>query len=225
MPKAVLIDVDNTLLDFSKCSKYAMVEMFREMALEYNEDYYTVFHEINDSLWLKMEKALLTREGLYKKRWRMIFERLNIDADSDRAEIFFRYYLGLSSEHVEGALDLLKYLSAKYAVYAASNSRQREQTARLTKAGFMPYLKGIFTSERIGSPKPKKEFFDACLAEMGNIPKEDIIMIGDSLTADIAGGKEYGLQTCYFNFFKTEIPPDISPDYIVNTLSEIKTIL
>lgn len=225
MPKAVLIDVDNTLLDFRRCSRYAIVEMFREMELEYNEDYYRVFHEINDSLWLKTEKTLLTREGLYEIRWKLIFERLNIIADSDKAESFFRYYLGLSADHVDGALDLLKYLSIKYPVYAASNSRKKEQTARLTKAGFMPYLKGIFTSEQIGFPKPKKEFFDACLAKMGDIPKEEIIMIGDSLTADIAGGIEYGLQTCYFNIFKKEVPPDIHPDYTVNTLSEIKNIL
>ena len=77
----------------------------------------------------------------------------------------------------------------------------------------------------MGALKPAKDFFDGCLKEMGNITPDEIIMIGDSLTADIIGGKEYGLKTIWFNPNKLPIPKDLTPDHTVNSLLEIKQIL
>ena len=77
----------------------------------------------------------------------------------------------------------------------------------------------------MGIPKPAKEFFDYCFGKLNKPDKTDIILIGDSLSADIIGGINYGIDTIWFNKNSESIPDDIKPTYTVNTLNEIKTIL
>ena len=89
----------------------------------------------------------------------------------------------------------------------------------------LKYFKKIFVSEKMGALKPAKEFFDGCLKEMGDITPNEIAIIGDSLTADILGGKEYGLKTIWFNPNNLPEPKSLSPDHTVNSLLEIKQIL
>ena len=104
------------------------------------------------------------------------------------SEKYFLKYLSRSFSTVEGAHDILKYLSGKYLLSAASNGPQFEQDNRLKNAGIYDYFQSVFTSEAVGYPKPKKEFFMICLEKMGNLLPSETIMVGDSLNADIVGG-------------------------------------
>ncbi len=89
----------------------------------------------------------------------------------------------------------------------------------------LKYFQKVFVSEKMGALKPAKEFFDGCLKEMGDISPDEIVIIGDSLTADIFGGKDYGLKTIWFNPNNLPQPNSHIPDYTVNSLLEIKQIL
>ena len=225
MLTTVLIDVDNTLLDFNECVKEAVKETFREWRLEYSEKVFPVFKEVNDMLWLRIEAGELDRAGLYKIRWQMIFDRLGIDASGPLFENDFRLTFSESRQAVEGAYDILEYLSSKYTICAASNASAWQQNKRLRNADMMKYISHMFISEEVGAPKPKKKFFDICLERLGNIPKDEVVLIGDSLSADISGGIAYGIKTIWFNYDKAPIPDDLKVDHIVYSLSEIKNYI
>ena len=225
MIKAVLIDIDNTLLDFHKCSKEAMCLAADDFGISFPENYFEIFTEINNGLWEKIEKGELTRQGLFKVRWNLIFEAMEISGDGPAFDERFRDYIKKSAIPVEGATELLEYLNDKYFVCVASNSAYEQQKARLGKAGMLPYIKEIFTSEEIGSAKPSKEFFEACKKELSEFEKDEIMMIGDSITADIEGSKKFGFKTCWFNFAKKPGAVCDSADFIVDELAEIKSIL
>lgn len=225
MITTILLDVDNTLLDFNECAKVAIKEAFKSWGLNYNENVFPIFKEVNDILWCKIETGEIDKKTLYQLRWKTIFEKLGIVADGLAFEQDFRTLFSESKQPVEGAYEILEYLSGKYNLCVASNASYQQQLKRLNHADMMKYFKHIFNSEQLGAPKPEKTFFDACFERLGDVPKEEVIIIGDSLTADISGGVAYGIKTMWFNYDKIPVSDDIKADYIVHSLAEIKNYL
>lgn len=221
----VLMDVDNTLLDFNKCAKEAIKIGFLKWNIEYSDKVFPVFLEVNDRLWRKIETSEIDKKTLYQLRWKTIFERLGIKADGPAFEQDFRNIFSDSKEAVDGAYEILDYLSERYILSVASNASYLQQLKRLTNSDMLKYFSNIFNSEQIGYPKPEKKFFDACFEKLGNIQKDEVIIIGDSLSADINGGADYGIKTIWFNYDKASVPDNVKADFIVNSLDEIKNIL
>ncbi len=225
MIKIVLIDIDNTLLDFNKCASFSMRKAFEDIGLKAPDNLEAEFHKVNNALWLGIEKGTVTKDELHDNRWNMILKNIGIEYDGVILEKLFRKYLDVSREPVDGAVEILKYLSSKYEVYAASNAFYSQQTNRLKMAGMSEYIKGVFVSEKIGFEKPSKEYFDKCFELLGNPLRNEVIIIGDSLSADISGGVRCGIKTCWFNPGKSDIPQDYKIDYVVNRLNEIENYL
>lgn len=227
MIKAVFIDVDNTLLDFFKSSRIAMVKTFDEFNIKFNESVFGIFKVINDYLWRQIEDKKITKDELWEMRFNMVFREANIDfKDGALFDEKYRSHLYNAAVPVEGAEELLRYLKSKYKVCVTSNSlRHEQQVNRLKISGLLSYIDKVFTSENIGYAKPDIKFFDGCMRDINDISKDEIILIGDSLNADILGGINYGLKTCWFNFACEPLPKEIKPDYIVDNLLEITEIL
>ncbi len=225
MIKAVLIDIDNTLLDFIKAAYISIKSAFNSFGFEYDQNMHVVFNRVNDGLWKDIEACKLTREELHKIRFNLVLKELGIEFDGQKIEKEFLKNLFDCVVIVDGAVEILEYLAGKYDVYVASNAIYDQQVNRLTKAGMIGYIKKLFISERMGVYKPEKAFFDACFKELGGITPDQVVMIGDSINADIKGGKNYGMKTIWFNF-KGEKEPDEKPyDYVVDKLLEIRNIL
>ena len=129
-----------------------------------------------------------------------------------------------ATEPVNGAVDTVKYLSKKYILCAASNGPFEQQKHRLTLAGMIDCFSHLFVSERIGIQKPQREFFERCLNELHETDKSKFILIGDSLTADISGGKSFGITTCWYDHNGTGYD-NVGADIRIDSLSEIKSIL
>ncbi len=225
MIKAILMDIDNTILDFRECSRDSMKKAYLEAGLTYEEYMFEVFTKTNEQLWREIEKGTLTKQKLLKVRWNTVFRKLNIDYDGVKFEGRFRAFLELSGHTVDGAKEVLEYLSKKYKVYAASNGFEKIQHGRLIESKLIIYFQELFLSEKAGYSKPSRGFFDYCFKRMGNIDKEEVIIIGDSLHADMQGGLDYGIKTCWFNYKKEEISQDIKVDYIIDDLLGIYSIL
>lgn len=225
MYKVIFVDIDNTLLDFNKCAKESMEKAFKDFGLTFKEELFDIFIDTNNRLWKDLEKELITKEELRNTRWNLIFKKCGIIEDGIKFEIRFEELLAESHQPVDGAMDLLQYLSSKYDVYLVTNGFTKAQTNRISLAGITPYVKEMFVSESIGHSKPSKEFFDYCLSKIDNIKKDEIIIIGDSLSADIKGGIAFGIDTCWYNHCAERKPEDIPINYTVTKLREILDIL
>ncbi len=223
--KVILFDIDNTLLDFNKGAKAAMEKCLEAHGITPGDEMFDTFLRINDSLWRKIETAELTKAELHRTRWQLIFKELGIALDGEAFEKEFLTALQTSARPVDGAFETLDYLYGKYTLCAASNAPYEQQIKRLSNVGMMKYFSKLFISEKIGHSKPSREFFDACFNELPDISRNEAVIIGDSLTADIFGGIEYGLHTVWFNYAKADVPENLGADYVVNSLSEIKGIL
>lgn len=224
MVKAILIDIDNTLLDFNASATLAMDEAFTAHGLTFYPEMFKTFKRINDSLWLKIEKNEITRSELHAVRFVLILKELGIEYEGKKIEKDFLENLNHCAVKIDGAEDIMKYLSEKYVVCTASNAPTVQCKTRLAYSGLNKYVKHEFISEEIGFAKPGKNFFDACFEILSPINKEETVMIGDSLSADVIGGVNYGLKTIWYNPCGGNAG-EIKPFAEIQKLSDIKKLL
>ena len=227
--KLILIDIDNTLLDFDAYIRQTMEEGFAHFGLRPYEPWmYDVFHRENNKLWRQIEEGTLTFPELEKIRWNKVFAALDITFDGTVFEKYFRTALHESAIPVEGAKELLETLHSRYTLAAASNGPYEQQLHRLEIGGMKPYFDHFFISERAGAAKPAPAFFDYAFRALNQdrtdpiLPQETLI-IGDSLTSDIAGGLQYGMKTCYYRRPGAPAAP-AGVDYTVTALSQIPAL-
>ena len=113
----------------------------------------------------------------------------------------------------------------KYQLYMVTNGTARVQYSRIASAGLAPYFKDIFVSQEIGVNKPEKAYFDACFAKIPGFDREKAIIVGDSLSSDIRGGKNAGIKTCWVNPKGKEAPAENTPDYEIKSITELEELL
>ena len=229
--RAVFIDIDNTLLDFDEYVRCTMRDGFEHFGLCPFEPWmYDVFTVENNKLWRRIEDATLTFEELQTIRWNTVFKKLGIDFDGPKFERYFRDCLHESAIPVEGAEELLKALSGRYILCAASNGPYEQQLHRLDIAGMRDYFDYIFISEDLGVSKPAKEFFDAAFERMNKdrsdtIRPDECLMIGDSLSSDIAGGRNCGMKTCFYRRDKDMDVEKENLDITADSLADIPALI
>ena len=106
-----------------------------------------------------------------------------------------------------------------------SNGTVVAQTKKLTRSGLGALMDGVFLSEQLGAEKPKKKFFDQVFAAIGPVEKGETMIVGDSLTSDIRGGVNAGIQTCWYNPKGHTAPPELRIDYTVSDIAEVLQIV
>lgn len=196
--KNVFLDVDNTLLDFQKAQRQALIDAFNEQGYPLSDDLIARYDKHNKEYWKKFERGEITRERLVIERFETFFASECIDGDAISTERSYRESLGRQSDMVSGAKEGLIYLADKYPISLVTNGLIKTQYSRIQRSGIDKYVRNIFISEEVGFRKPEKEFFDYALSHSGADPAFTVI-IGDSNSGDIVGGKNAGLHTIWFN--------------------------
>lgn len=231
MYKIILLDIDDTLFDYSKTASYAIKKVFEDFGY-FNKNNISEFEEIkkeyntiNYLLWRKLEIGEIDMDTLKIERFKMLFEKMKIDYN---IKDFSRQYLKRMGEGAflfEGAKKLCEYLYKKYKLGIITNGMKEVQYSRVNNSTIGKYIDKIIVSDDVGISKPNAEIFEYALKEMGHNNKKDVIMVGDSLTADIQGGINFGIDTCWVNLKNKESDEMIKPKYAVTRLEEIYDIL
>lgn len=221
--KVLFLDIDNTLLDFDAAAEQSMKYCFQMFGLEYQPEMFPVFNEENHKIWRKIERRELSVADLRTIRWQTILKRLGLEADGAAMEDEFKKALHESAVPVDGAMEILPYLYGKYRLCAASNGPYGQQVNRLQKADMRKYFTYCFVSEQMGAEKPSRTFFERCFGKLPGVRPEETMMIGDSLTADIAGGKCMGMKTCWYD--REQTGGFQEADFIIQDLKLLKEIL
>ena len=224
--EVLLFDVDGTLLDFDKAEEEGIEGLYKHFNVPVTEENKHSYHVINKRYWEMLERGEITRDRLLGQRFEEFFGGFGITIE-DGAEVdkLYRKYLNASAVLIDGAIEMLESLKGKYPLYIVSNGVAATQYNRLAKSGLDKYFDGIFISEEANAQKPQIEFFEYCFEKMGRRDVENMLIIGDSLTSDMRGGNNAGIDTMWFNPQGQENTTEVRLNYIVKTLNEIKEML
>ena len=223
MTKAILWDVDGTLLDFLAAEKAAVQQLFLEFGLgNCTDEMVRRYSAINDGYWKRLERGEITKQEVLLGRFREFFTELGLDPGL--AEAFnARYQLALGDTVVyrDDSLDVVKSLHGLVRQYVVSNGTIIAQTKKLQRSGLGGWMDGVFLSEELGAEKPSPAFFDKVFASLPDIAPEDMLVVGDSLTSDMKGGITAGIPVCWYNPDRLPRPADMAIDYEIQDLHQI----
>lgn len=221
----LLLDLDDTLLDFHRAEAEAIRHTFSEIGIPPTDETVALYSKINRSCWKKLELGLYTRDEVLHRRFDILFDTLGVTGDAHAAQELYEYRLSFGAYYLDGAEELLNELYGQYRLYLATNGIVKVQTRRIADSGIGKYFDKMFVSERIGYNKPDKRFFDAAFAQIEDFSKDETVIVGDSLTSDIKGGLNAGIKTILFNPKGRKNDTGITPHYEISSLAELPKLL
>ncbi len=226
MIKAVLWDIDGTLLNFYASEAAAIRSCFRIFGLgECTDDMLSDYSGINTEFWHMMEAGRISKPVMLVERFREFFRRYGLD--ETKAEAFnaeYQYRLSDTIAFSDGAEEVLLALKGRVIQCAVTNGTKTAQEGKLRNSGMDRIFDMIFISEDIGFEKPRREYFDAVLSELPGLSAEEIMIVGDSLSSDIKGGHDAGIVTCWYDPHGQDTATDIPIDYTIRDLRDVLRI-
>ncbi|MCR5636190.1 MAG: YjjG family noncanonical pyrimidine nucleotidase [Clostridiales bacterium] len=222
----IFIDIDDTLFDFSKAERASLENLFNKHGLPFDDEFLSKYRKHNLKLWQDIEKGVYTTADLSELRFDTLVDKERFSSHED--------YLKFSDGYIEelaccpfvfdDAKPMLDKLYGKCNMYIVTNGVTRVQYNRLKASGFDRYFNKIFISEEIGLQKPLKKFFEYIFREENITDKSRCIILGDSLTSDMQGGRNAGITTCRIVRNK-KIKPNSLCDYQITGLDEFVSLV
>lgn len=234
--KKILFDLDNTLVDDDKNREYAIEQILIDRKEKYSIEQIEHFLELDNKFWK------YRAEGKIKDPYK--FENNEEKTKWIRAQRFMEYFKNISFEEgveinkkyidylekkiipIKNAKEILGYLYEKqYEIYIVTNGPLKVVNEKLSKINAQKYIKDVFTAEEVGHMKPHREFFDKAFEKMNCYNTKEMLIIGDELEKDVLGGIQNEIDSCWFNRKSIVNNTNIKPNYEINNLIDLKSIL
>jgi 2-haloacid dehalogenase len=218
-------DADGTLFDYNRAETTALLKAFHLQGLNYQDRYLGLYQGINHDLWQALEQREITQDVLRVRRFELLLEAIETKGSPEQLSVTYVEQLGLCADLIDGALEVLQALhqTCKFAI--VTNGLTAVQRSRFERSLIKDYIAELIISEEIGAAKPHADFFAIAAARTGNPPKSEVLIVGDSLSSDIKGGSEYGIDTCWFNPSGAKRPADMKITYEISELRELLEIV
>jgi putative hydrolase of the HAD superfamily len=221
----IFLDADETLLDFRKAERYALKKAFRQYGMESDELVVKTYEEINTAIWKQLERGELDQERLRVERFMLLFEKLGLKLDPVDFSSLYLHWLGKGAFLLPDAEETCAYLGQKYRMAMVTNGIKEVQRSRIGASPIAHWFEALIISEEAGSSKPNPAIFEYACRLLGYNDKSKMLMIGDSLSSDIRGGVNFGIDTCWFNPGRAPNPTELKPTYEIASLVDLRAIL
>ena len=222
----LLCDADNTIFDFNKAEENAFAAACQRVELEPNEEIHALYCEINESLWKLLEQGGITQKVLRVRRFELFLEAIGkpeLDAQAMAEE--FVNALGRQSVPIEGAVEAVVRWSQMVPVIIVTNGIAKVQHGRMERSEVRHYIRGMVISEEVGAAKPDPKMIFVGMEMAGVTDKSRVLMLGDSLSSDIAAAANAGVDACWYNPHATENTKGLPIRYEIRDLDEIDAII
>jgi 2-haloacid dehalogenase len=218
-------DADGTLFDYDRAESTALKSTFESLDLRFEGDYLDTYQRINRELWQALEQREITPDVLRVRRFEQLLEAVQLSGSADKMSTAYIEQLALCAELMDGAYEVLGALQASCKFAIVTNGLQAVQRSRLACSTIKEFISELIISEEVGAAKPQTAFFDAAFARTGHPAKSDVLIIGDSLTSDIRGGVDYGIDTCWYNPKAEARPAGLPITYEIRHLRELLDLI
>ncbi len=221
----LLLDADDTLLDFQKTEEHALSYTFEKYGIPFTEEVRTTYKTINHKLWASFEAGEISKSTILARRFRNTFVALGIRGEFAGFEEEYQLALGRGGFLIPEAMEVCQELSKICRLYIVTNGVQATQASRMELSGLLPYIQDVFVSETTGYQKPQKEYFDYVFSRISEFDPEQTLMIGDSLGSDMKGGSNAGVDVCWYNPTGKVNGSKVKLDYEIKNLRELYDIV
>lgn len=195
----LLVDNDNTLMDFNASEGYALTAALAAFALPHDEAICARYHQINRALWEALERGETTQAALKVERFARLLDTLPAcDVSAEALAGRFQEELSRRADLMPGAEAFLTSLRGRMKIALVTNGVSATQRGRLSRCPFTPLLDAVVISEEIGVSKPDPRFVDAALTALHCEDRAAAVLLGDSVTADVAAAKAAGIDSIWF---------------------------
>jgi YjjG family noncanonical pyrimidine nucleotidase len=220
----IVFDADGTLFDYDSAEFGALDRTFEQYGLHFDAEVHRLFGEINKPLWVEFEQGRVSTQRLRVRRFEVLADALEVEFCASDVSDDYLLNLGAQCALMPGAQELVEDLSRDHGLALATNGIAAVQRSRFSASSIRPHFKALVISDEIGVAKPDPRFFTELFSRIEDPDRGEVLMVGDSLTSDIAGGVGFGIDTCWFNPSDQLNGSPVAPTYEVNDLSEILDI-
>jgi 2-haloacid dehalogenase len=221
----ILFDADNTLFDYNRAETSALRSTFKELRISpYTSTVQKAYRLINGKLFKEYENNRITSGRLRTERFAQLFSEMNIIADT---KVFSNRYLAHLAECsilLPNALKTVRRLAKTYKLLLITNGLGDVQRPRIVNSELKNYFQDLVISDEVGCAKPDERFFDFAFDLMDQPPRDQVLVVGDSITSDIAGGTRYHIDTCWVNYHNQPCPAGIRPTYEISKIGQLPRI-
>lgn len=218
----VLLDLDHTLFDTNTSEAAAFSHTLNAAGISQPARYTLIYQRINNELWSAVERGEITPPQVRTARFDRLIAEAELDADPNVLADEFVKALGANGDLYIGAREVIEQLSERVTLAMVTNGFSEVQRTRIERLGIGHHFDAVIISAEVGASKPSVEFFDHAFEQLDCPPKETMLMVGDSLSADIRGGSDFGIATCWYNPDKKSAA---STDSVTHEISRLEELL
>lgn len=235
--KILIFDLDDTLINNTENIRYAYTKMIESVGESYTEPGFKKWYSIDRKFWEDWQEGLIElpknlRNETGKKsetflNW-LRAQRVLIYFDNqislEKAIELNHLYMNSLKENViaiNNAYTTLQYLSSKYNIIVATNGPKIATKEKLSKINCLQFIQNVLSADMFGYVKPRKEFFEGIQHTLNNYNTDEYLIIGDSLSSDIAFAMNCNFDSYWFNPTNAQLPNQYKPTMVINDLIEL----
>lgn len=222
--RTILLDLDHTLLDSDTSEAMAFSATLASAGIDVSETHFPIYDRINKGLWAAVERGEASPNEVKLRRWELFALEAALDVDADELASSFVEGLGQHGELYEGARELLEVMAAQTTLGLVTNGLSSVQRARIARLELSVYFSAIAISGELGVSKPDTAFLDVVFHDLDQPDRATAVIVGDSLTSDMAAGHNYGISTCWYNPHG-RASGDPSPTYVATSFDDVRVCL
>lgn len=221
----ILFDMDDTILDFQKAQFVSFKYVLEKFDIPFSLEAYHSYEEINHSLWRQFDEGILSKDAVQSERFTQFFNAMDRDIDGNMANLIYQDSLANQTWLVPYAKETCMELSKEHTLSIVTNGVGATQKKRFLLSEIAPYFATILISEDIGIAKPDRRFFDEAFKLISCAEKDKILLVGDSLTSDIQGANNAGIDCCWFNPKGEALNRQLQITYTITDLRQLLDIV
>jgi 2-haloacid dehalogenase len=221
----VLFDADGTLFDYDRAEAKALQRTFEQIGQVCGPGYVEAYRRINGQIWLEFELGKTSQERLRTRRFELLFEAVGAELSPEAFSAQYLQNLAEGTDLIDGAEEVIRTLYGQIGLMLITNGLQEVQRPRFARSALNGFFADLVISEEVGAAKPDPRIFDVAFEAMGQPGREAVLMVGDSLTSDMRGGVDYGIDTCWFNPGRLPRDPDIEIRYEIQDLRQLLSLV
>lgn len=224
--EVIIFDADETLFDFKKSERDAFKNTMLEFNMEYDENHHLkIYTDINTAIWKEFENGLITQKKINAERFKRLSDKLNAGFDEVEFAKSYMKHLSFASFLYDDSIGLVESLHGNYRLTIITNGLKDVQDNRIRKSIIGKYFEDVVISEEVEVSKPDPKIFELALNNIKHTDKNKVLIVGDSLTSDIQGGINFGIDTCWFNPNQIINKMGIKPTYEIFSLMELRDLI